>query len=135
MLQVDRCKVEDLGKNIYRIRPTALDNNGYIELTGAAKTVRFPIDRPHRLLRLEAHHTDNVKADSVDSLALTLSRLTEMLLWQVKYYNPAIIVADIEALFEENENEYGPTSYRIIANSTITDRLYWELYVRLLEGS
>jgi len=132
MLQIDKCLVEYIGKNVYRIRPEALDNKFYIELTGAAVTVELKIDRPHRLTFLAAHHTTSTPGtDSTDSLSLTLKRIMESGIKHILFEDQAVIVADVNALLGERY-ERPPSTYEIIANSTITDRLYWELYVQLL---
>jgi len=101
-------------------------------MTGSAVNFDFRIPRAHRLLRIAFKHTASTKADSTDSLSLTVKRLMESGLWKKIFEDTAILVADIDALFGE-KYESRPQSYRITANTTNTDLLYVEVFVQLLE--
>lgn len=105
----------------------------YVEMTGANVVKQFGILIPHKIKKVEIKHTDNVKADSADNLKITFERGMGLLeaLWH-KLYEDAVgtTSSDIRLIFEKNY-EYPSQYYRLMGNTTNTDRIYLEVYIEL----
>lgn len=107
--------------------------NKYVEMTGANVVVDFAILEGHILRRLELKHTDNVKAESADSLLITFQRRLELLdsLLHDLFEETACVRSDKRVIFG-SEYAFPSQYYRLTFNTTNTDRIYPELYIKLL---
>jgi len=105
--------------------------NKYIEMTGVNVIVELTVLKGHILKRLELKHTDSSKVESIDSLLITFQRRLEMLdsLLHDLFEETACVKSDKRVIFGY---EYPSQTYRLTFNTTITDRIYPELYIELL---
>lgn len=104
----------------------------YVVQTGSAVITNFRIQMPHRLIRVEAKHTNSSNADSSNALTWSLTRAIANNLFQklINYAN----VATIDFLEEFGEGyEFPDMEYQLITNTTSTDRFYLKITLQLLE--
>lgn len=123
--------VRNLGLNKYELAPLASD--GYIVQTGAAVTTYLELPVAHELIRVELKHTDNVDADSVDALTYSIARRATGNIFLVLASGAAVVVADIIETFGE-DYPFGSSYYRLVTDTTNTDRIYPIVIIEALGG-
>ena len=104
----------------------------FITMTGANVVTNLTILKGHKLKKLELKHTDSAKAESVVSLLITFQRILEKLdsLPHDLFEETACEKSDKRVVFNSGY-EYPSQTYRLTLNTTITHRIYPELYIAL----
>lgn len=104
----------------------------YVLQTGSAVTTNLQIQTPHRLIRVEAHHTNSSDVNSTDALTWSLTRaIVKGLLEKLIDYTGSA-VSDFLEKFGEGY-EFPDMQYQLITNTTNTDRFYIKIIIQLLE--
>lgn len=134
-LQIDGCLVEYIGNKTYRVRRDDATKGYALIPAGLTITFDFTINRSHILKRLELYSVDSSLDDSSNTKDVWLGRQKELLpaKYQKVYRNTINIDIETIATLGLNEGDYGPGNYRISCTGTNTDRLYWDLFVRVTD--
>jgi len=102
----------------------------FITMTGANVITNLTILEGHILRKLELKHTDSAKAENATATLITFQRILEELdsLPHDLFEELACEKSDKRVVFNTGY-QYPSQTYRLTLNTTITHRIYPELYV------
>jgi len=120
--------VEAIGNGDYLLTLKAK----FIYMTGTNIITNFTILQGHILKKLELKHTDSAKAENTTATLITFQRILEKLdaLPHDLFEETACVKSDKRVVFNSGY-EYPSQTYRLTLNTTITHRIYPELYIEL----
>lgn len=115
--------VDHLGNGRYRLELP------YIECTGSDVEQIINIPFMHQLLKMELKHTDNVNVDSNDVLTYSLYQRFHENTWSIITKIEDSTAADMSDEYIDYFRLRG--EYRLLINTTNTDRAHIAFYIRI----
>ena len=120
----NQSKVSNLGGKRYKL------DLPVVTCTGGDVLTYFQVPFMNMLERIEIKHVDSLNSDSNDLLSYSISHKQFPNFWMIIFNIENIIYPDI---IDEYQNYYESGQYKIISNSTNTDKLYISVYIKITE--
>jgi hypothetical protein len=131
-LDVDNWNVNYIGGKTFLLTPKS-PNNRYIAMTGNNVETLLKIDKNFRLLRITwIHSTATKTTKSEDSLIYSITRYDEDGIPEVEVADTTN-AKDASITYEENDGQFPACVLGFNFNTTLNDRIYLKVYVRLSE--